>query len=118
MRKRPEYAPIRTVLIPFIYSGPGLQALEAARHLDAEIILVGVVVAPPNQSLSVSAVTARALRKQLRHYGKEERITCKAQVIVAYQPWNELSLLLQKEKPDLLCLEWDAHFTALGTTEK
>ena len=111
-----EFIPIHTILIPFVHEGPGLHALEAARHLDAEVILVGVVVVPPDQSLSVGAVSARALRKLLRRYGKDERITSKSQIIVSYQPWNELSTLLQKEKPDLLCLEWDSHFTALGVT--
>jgi glucosyl-3-phosphoglycerate synthase len=116
MQRRSKFVPIHTILIPLIHDGPGLQALEVARHLDAEIILVGVVVVPPDQSLSVGAVGARALRKQLRQYGKDERITSKTQIIVSYQPWNELSSLLQKEKPDLLCLEWDSHLTALGVT--
>ncbi len=116
MQKHSEFIPIHTILVPFVYQGPGLQALEAARHLDAKIILVGVVIVPPDQSLSVGAVTARALRKQLRHYGKDERITSRSQIIVSHQPWNELSSLLQKEKPDLLCLEWDSHFTAFGVT--
>jgi glycosyltransferase involved in cell wall biosynthesis len=116
MQKHSKFIPIHTILIPFVHEGPGLHALEAARHLDAEIILVGVVIVPPDQSLSVGAVSARALRKQLRHYGKDERITSKSQIIVSYKPWNELSSLLQKEKPDLLCLEWDSHFTALGVT--
>jgi glucosyl-3-phosphoglycerate synthase len=116
MKKHSEFTPIHTILIPLVHEGPGLHALEAARHLDAEIILVGVVIVPPDQSLSVGAIAARALRKQLRHYGKDERITSKSQIIVAYQPWNEISSLLQKEKPDLLCMEWDAHFTALGVT--
>jgi len=116
MQKHSKFIPIHTILIPFVHEGPGLHALEAARHLDAEIILVGVVVVPPDQSLSVGAVAARVLRKLLRRYGKDERITSKSQIIVSYQPWNELSTLLQKEKPDLLCLEWDSHFTALGVT--
>ena len=116
MQKHSEFIPIHTILVPFVYQGPGLQALEAARHFDAKIILVGVVIVPPDQSLSVGAVAARALRKQLRHYGKDERITSRSQIIVAHQPWHELSSLLQKEQPDLLCLEWDAHFTAFGVT--
>jgi glycosyltransferase involved in cell wall biosynthesis/nucleotide-binding universal stress UspA family protein len=116
MQKRSVFVPIHTILIPLIHNGPGLQALEVARHLDAEIILVGVVVVPPSESLSVGVVAARALRKQLRQFGKDERITSKTQIIVSYQPWNELSVLLQKEKPDLLCLEWDAHLTALSVT--
>jgi len=116
VKKHSEFTPIHTILVPLVHEGPGLQALEAARHLDAEIILVGVVIVPADQSLSVGAIAARALRKQLRHYGKDERITSKSQIIVSYQPWNEISSLLQKEKPDLLCMEWDAHFTALGVT--
>jgi glycosyltransferase involved in cell wall biosynthesis/nucleotide-binding universal stress UspA family protein len=116
MQKRSEYAPIHTILIPYVHQGPGLHALDAARHMEAEIILVGVVVVPPDQSLSVGAVAARALRRLLRVYGKDKRITSKSQIIVSYQPWNELANLLQKEKPDLLCLEWDSHFTALGVT--
>jgi glucosyl-3-phosphoglycerate synthase len=116
MQKHSEFIPIHTVLIPFVHQGPGVHALEAARHLDAEIILVGVVVVPSNQSLSVGAVAARSLRRLLRIYGKDKRITSKSQIVVSYQPWNELSSLLQKENPDLLCLEWDSHFTALGVT--
>ncbi len=116
MTKHSEYKPIHTILIPLIHEGPGMHALELARHFDAEILLVGVVVVPPDQSLSIGAMAARALRKQLRHYGKDERITSKSQIIVSHQPWSELSNLLQKEKPDLLCLEWDSHLTALGVT--
>ena len=116
MRKSLGFIPIRTVLIPFVYEGPGAQALELARCLDANITLVGVVVVPPEESLSVGATGARELRRQLRQYGKEPRITGKAQIIVSYQPWMELAKLVQNEKPDLLCLEWDSHFQALGVT--
>ncbi|NCP87594.1 MAG: glucosyl-3-phosphoglycerate synthase [Anaerolineae bacterium CG_4_9_14_3_um_filter_57_17] len=116
MQKHSAFTPIHTILIPLIHEGPGMNALEFARHFDAEIILVGIVVVPPDKSLSVGAVFARALRKQLRLLGKDERITSKTQIIVSYQPWTELSNLLQKEKPDLLCLEWDSHLSALGVT--
>ena len=116
MKTRLEFTPIHTILIPFVHEGPGAQALEVARHFDAKIKLVGVVVVPPDESLSVGAVAARALRRVLRQYGKEERITAKAQIIVSYQPWMELASFLQDERPDLLCLEWDSHFHALGVT--
>jgi nucleotide-binding universal stress UspA family protein len=116
MRKSSEFAPINKVLIPLVYEGPGTQALELARCLDANIILVGVVVVPPEESLSVGATAARELRKQLRQYGKEPRITGKSQIIVSYQPWMELAKLVQNERPDLLCLEWDSHFHALSVT--
>jgi len=116
MRKYPVFAPIRTILIPMVHEGPGAQVLEIARCFDAQIILVGVVVVPREESLSVGAVAARALRKQLRQYGKSDQVTTKAQIIVSYEPWMELAKLLQDVKPDLLCLEWDAHLQALGVT--
>ena len=116
MQKHSEYVPIHTVLIPFVHEGPGGHALEAARHMDAEIILVGVVVVPPDQSLSVGAVGARALRRLLRIYGRDKRITSKSQIIVSYSPWDEISKLIQDEKPDLLCLEFESHLKALRVT--
>ena len=116
MKKHSEYVPIHTVLIPFVHEGPGVHALEAARHMDAEIILVGVVVVPPDQSLSVGAVGARALRRLLRIYGRDKRITSKSQIIVSYSPWDEISKLIQDEKPDLLCLEFESHLKALRVT--
>ena len=102
MQKHSEFVPIHTILVPYVHQGPGLHALEAARHLDAEIIIVGVVVVPPEQSLSVGAVGARALRRLLRIYGRDKRITSKSQIIVSYSPWDEISKLIQDEKPDLL----------------
>ncbi|HQU36248.1 MAG TPA: hypothetical protein PLR65_06665, partial [Anaerolineales bacterium] len=78
-----------------VHEGPGIHALDSARHFDAEIILVGVVVVPPDQSLSMGAASARALRKLLRIFGKDPRVTAKSQVIVDYEPWNRLSKLVQ-----------------------
>jgi glucosyl-3-phosphoglycerate synthase len=116
MQKHSEFVPIHTILIPYVHHGPGLHALEAARHMDARIILVGIVVVSPDQSLSTGAAAARSLRRLLKIYGKDEHVTSKSQIIVSYQPWKELSKLLQKEKPDLLFLEWDSHLTALNVT--
>jgi len=116
MRIHSPFIPIRTVLIPIIQDGPGLQALEVARHLDAGILLVGVVVVPEGQSLSTGAIPARTLRKKLRILARDERITSRTQIIVSYHPWTELAKLIQRERPDLLCLEWENHITALKST--
>ena len=116
MQRHSDFTPIHTILIPFIHDGPGLHALDTARHFDAEIILVGVVVVPEAQSLSTGAAAARALRRTLRMYGKEKLITSKTHVIVSHQPWNELSNFIQDENPDLLFLEFDAHLKALNVT--
>lgn len=116
MQKHSTFKPIHTILIPMIYEGPGAQALEVARHFDAEIILIGVVVVPTVEALSTGSISARALRKQLRLHGRDKRITVRSQVIVSNTPWNELASRVQREKPDLLCMEWDAHLTALRVT--
>ena len=116
MQRHSDFTPIRTILIPYIHDGPGLHALDAARQFDAEIILVGVVVVPEGQSLSTGAASARAVRRTLRIYGKDKRITSKTHVIVSHHPWEELSILIQDENPDLLCLEFDSHLTALRVT--
>ena len=113
MQKHSGFTPIHTILVPLVHEGPGIHALDSARHFDAEIILVGVVVVPPDQSLSVGAASARALRRLLRIFGRDPRVTAKSQVIVDYEPWNRLSKLVQDEKPDLLFLEFDSHLKAL-----
>jgi glycosyltransferase involved in cell wall biosynthesis len=117
MQRHSKYVPIHTILVPMIHEGPGIHALDIARQFDAEIILVGVVVVPADQSLSVGAAGARAVRRLLRIFGKDKRITSKSQVIVSHEPWNDLSKLLRDEKPDLLCLEYDSHLKALRVTE-
>ena len=114
MYKRSEFSPIRTVMVPFVHEGPGLHALDAARLLDAEIILVGVVVVPPDQSLSVGMAGARSVRRLLRIFGRDPHVTGKSKVIVSHQPWDELITFIENEDPDLLFLEFDAHPRALG----
>jgi glycosyltransferase involved in cell wall biosynthesis/nucleotide-binding universal stress UspA family protein len=113
MQKHIDFSPIHTILIPLIHDGPGESMIEVARHFDAEIILVGIVVVPEEQSLSVGAISANKLRSQLRKHGKDKKIIARTKVIVSHQPWAEFSNLLKKEKPDVLFLEWETHFTAL-----
>ena len=117
MREHSEFSPIHTILVPLIHEGPGIHALDAARLFEVDVTLVGVVVVPPDQSLSMGAGAARALRRLLRIFGRDKRVTSKSQIIVSYEPWSELSKLVQAEKPDLLCLEYDAHLKALHVTE-
>jgi glucosyl-3-phosphoglycerate synthase len=116
MRRHSAFTPIHTIFVPLVHEGPGLHALDIARLFDAEITLVGVVVVPPEQSLSMGAVPARALRRLLRIFGRDKHITGKSQVIVSYEPWHEFSKLLQDEKPDLLFLEYESHLKALHAT--
>ena len=115
-KRHSVFTPIHTIFVPLVHNGPGLHALEIARLFDAEITLVGVVVVPPDQSLSTGAVAARALRRLLRILGQDPRIVSKSQVIVSYEPWSELSKIARETKPDLLCLEFESHLKALRVT--
>jgi len=116
MHKRSEFSPIHTIIVPFVHEGPGLHALDAARLFDAEIILVGVVVVPADQSLSVGMAGARAVRRLLRIFGRDPHVTSKSRVIVAHEPWDELQTFIQDQEPDLLMLEFDSHPKALNVT--
>lgn len=116
MRQHTEFNPVRSILVPFVHNGAGTQALEAARHLDAHIIVVGIAVVSPDQSLSLGAAFARDLRKQFRRYGKDPQITCRAHILVSHNPWNEFARLIQTEAPDLLMLEFENHPGSLGVT--
>lgn len=113
MQRHSEFKPIHTILVPFVHNGPGMSMLDATRHFDAEIILVGVVVVPEGESLSTGAAAARSLRKTLRVFGKDPRVTSKSQIIVSYEPWMELSSFIIEERPDLLFLDYEAHPKAL-----
>lgn len=69
MQKHSVFTPIHTILIPFVHEGPGAQVLEVARHLDAEIILVGVVIVPSEQSLRTypnNPAARKAIRAQAK----------------------------------------------------
>jgi glucosyl-3-phosphoglycerate synthase len=104
-------------VIPVIHEGPGFEVLKIAKHFYAEIVLVGVVKVPESENnLSTASPNVKSLRKQLNQYRKEKQITVKSKIIVSYKPWSEFVKFLQEEKPDLLCLEWDSHFHALGVS--
>jgi glycosyltransferase involved in cell wall biosynthesis/nucleotide-binding universal stress UspA family protein len=115
-RRHSEFTPIHSIIVPLVHEGPGLHALNIARLFDVEISLVGVVVVPRDQSLSTGAAAARAVRRSLRNFEREKCITGKSRVIVSYEPWHELSKMVQHEKPDLLLLEFESHLKALHVT--
>ena len=116
MKRHSEFTPIHTIFVPLVHEGPGLHALDVARLFDAQVTLVGVVVVPPDQSLSTAAAAARTLRRLLRIFGRDKGVASKSQVIVSYEPWHDLSKLLRDVKPDLLFLEFESHLRALHVT--
>jgi nucleotide-binding universal stress UspA family protein len=115
MRKQ-KFSSFGKVLVPVIYGSSGRATLAAARALDAQIILVGLVPVPPGESISQAASNARWLRQKLRTLTDGKRIRSRARVFVSHTPWNDLLTFIKKDEPDLLLLDFDWRFEALGIT--
>ncbi|MEK7278847.1 MAG: hypothetical protein AAB427_15970, partial [Chloroflexota bacterium] len=76
------FASVRTVLLPVVFDCDCESALNAARALAPEVILVGLVNIPPGEPLSSGAVKARHVRKVLRKYADGAQVRSKARVRV------------------------------------
>lgn len=112
---QPKFRSFRSVLVPVIHGVRSHPALEAARALDAQITLVGLVPVAAGDSLSLGAAAARHTRQQLRALaGDDSRVRVRSRVLVSHQIWNDLLALIRDDEPDLLLLDWEAHFEALG----
>lgn len=114
---RPQkFTSFRTVLVPVVHGFKSPAALDVARALDAQVIVVGLVIVPPGESLSLGASSARQVRKRISSLNDGVRIRSRARVLVSHTPWNDLCALIEDDEPDLLLLDWDEHFQALGIT--
>ncbi len=110
------FASVRTVLLPVVFECDCESAINAARALAPEVILVGLVNIPPGEPLSSGAVKARHVRKLLRKYADGAQVRSKARVRVSRAPWADLLEVIATEEPDLLLFEWDCQLKALGVT--
>ncbi|MBN1569868.1 MAG: glucosyl-3-phosphoglycerate synthase [Acidobacteria bacterium] len=113
-KNRVDY--LHTVWVPVIDGCAGEDALKAACLLAADVVLVGVVCVPPDQPLSAGAYKARQVRRRMRVLSDGKQVRYKAQVHVAYQPWNDLTKAITENEPDLLLLDWPAHIDSMGVT--
>src|SRR5688572_25952944 len=59
-RQLTKFMHVQTIVVPLVHEGRGLHALNIACFFAAEMTLVSVMVAPPEQSLSPGAAVARA----------------------------------------------------------
>jgi glycosyltransferase involved in cell wall biosynthesis len=112
--KNQKFSSFRTVLVPVVYGCRGESALKAARALGVSVILAGLVPVPPAESLSVGTSMARRVRHRIRQLVDGRQIRSKAHVWVSHSPWIDLRKLIEEDEPDLLVLEWNEHFGALG----
>jgi len=108
----------RKVLVPVIQGCDQKSALAAASAIAGRehVNLIGIVTIPAHESLSTAAMLTRALRKKIRQLRSADSGTKSTRVYVSHSPWNELTRVVEAEKPDLLVLEWPGQVEALQTT--
>ncbi len=110
----------KKVLVPIIHGCEQSSAVNAARAIVAadQVMLVGFVYIPPDASLSGAATPVQEVRQFLRSLSNTGQVSSGAEVYATHHPWEEIKRIAEKEKPDLLILEYPCHFEALRAAEK
>jgi nucleotide-binding universal stress UspA family protein len=108
----------KKILVPIFQDCDQTSALNAARAIagEAEVMLVGLVSVPEGESLSSAAVHVQEVRQMLRELSDTHLTHRSTDVYATYEPWEELLQITEREKPDLLILEYPCHFQGLRTT--
>lgn len=107
---------IRSALVPVVHGCDCHSALNAALRLAADVILIGVVQVPLQESLSAGAYHARQVRRLLRELSAGPQVRYKAEVQVSHTPWHDLVKVIAEDEPDLLLLDWPCQLDALRVT--
>jgi glycosyltransferase involved in cell wall biosynthesis/nucleotide-binding universal stress UspA family protein len=96
------------VLVPFVYGRDDGSLLAIASDIagDGQVILLGLVKVPPDETLSAAAIQVREVRKHLRSFSGQKSVRIEEKVLVSSKPWIELVKYVHDISPDLLILEW------------
>jgi glycosyltransferase involved in cell wall biosynthesis/nucleotide-binding universal stress UspA family protein len=108
----------KKVLVPVVYGCKQTSAINAARAIAGEndVSFVGIIYVPEGESLSIAAARAREVRQTLKSLSNLKQIQRRTEVYATHQPWAEMKKVIEKEKPDLLVLEYPCQFKNLKTT--
>jgi nucleotide-binding universal stress UspA family protein len=108
----------KKVLVPIVHGCEQNSAIAAARAIAGEdnVVLVGLIYIPEGESLSGGAVPAQEVRQTLKNLSDVKHIQRRTEVHATHRPWDEMAKVVEKEKPDLLVLEYPCQFETLGTT--
>ena len=116
-------APLKTklfkkVLVPIVYGCKQTSAINAARAIAGEndVTFAGIIYVPEGESLSTAAARAREVRQTLKTLSNMKQTDRRTAVHATHHPWDEMIKVIEKEKPDLLVLEYPCHFENLKTT--
>jgi glucosyl-3-phosphoglycerate synthase len=108
----------KKVLVPIVHGCEQTAAIAAAGAIAGEdnVMLVGLIYIPEGESLSSAAVYAQEVRQTLKGLSNSKHIQRWTEVHATHRPWDEMAKVIEKEKPDLLVLEYPCHFETLKTT--
>jgi glucosyl-3-phosphoglycerate synthase len=111
----PEF---RKILIPLVpdYAAPHALSTACGLFCSENVLLVGLVQVDSGSSLSLGTRPASEFRGNLRRLAEKYQVRWRSRVRVTHFLWKELVSIANDEQPDLLVLEWPAHFEALGVT--
>jgi len=116
MKRRYLKSIFRKILVPVVHGCECSSTVAAARAVagDGEVILVGLVPVPADQSLSAAAIPVREVRQSLKNLANGGLIRVSEHVFASHNPWDELVNFIHQTRPDLLMLEWRRDFDALN----
>ena len=108
----------KKILIPVVHGCESSSAINAGSAIAGadNVMLVGLVYVPAGESLSSAAMPVQEVRQRLRILSNPERIHRGNEVYATHRPWDEIVKVVEKEKPDLLILEYPCQFETLRTT--
>jgi nucleotide-binding universal stress UspA family protein len=108
----------KKVLVPIIYGCEQISAINAACAIAGEndVTYVGIIYIPEGESLSIAAAPAREVRATMRRLSNVKQIRRRTEVYATHRPWDEMVKVIEKEKPDLLILEYPCQIETLKTT--
>jgi glucosyl-3-phosphoglycerate synthase len=108
----------KKVLVPVVHGCEQNSAIRAARSIAGadNVILVGFVCIPEGESLSSAAVPAQEVRHTLRSLSNAGHFRGRTEVYATHHPWGEIARIVEKEKPDLLILEYPCQFETINAT--
>jgi len=112
--RRPVFPALRRAVVPVVFGCDSPSAVEAARALAPDVVLLGFVPVGQEEILSAGVTRARELRRTLRRMAEEGIGHGRAHVRVTSTPWSDLREALVDEEPDLMVLDWPAQVDALG----
>jgi len=108
----------KKVLVPIVHGCEQTSAINAARAIASEdnVVLMGLVYIPEGESLSGAAVHVQEVRQTLKRLSDAKHVRRWTEVSATHRPWDEIVKATEKEKPDLLILEYPCQFETLKIT--